>query len=93
MNGEVVKNKIRNRKIIILLLTVALIGLILAGIFSYSDYVNKKVDYQNIDVDDPIVNELIHLTRNDNRFLFAGTRYENLYYNNEKNKQINRNFS
>jgi len=84
MNDGVVKNKIRNRKIIILLLTVALIGLIIVGIFSYFDYVNKKVDYQNIDINDPIVSELIHLTRNDNRFLFAGTKYENLYYSTEK---------
>jgi len=80
----------RWKNAVIAVLIVAIIILILSGIISYRNFNNKSSNqaekpkdekkYEVLEVNESLVVDLFGLTRNNNRSLFFGTEYDNIYY-------------
>ena len=88
--------KIKNKNILIIVLSLALFCLISVGIYSYVNYVrNNKDGYETLNVNSEQVKDLIYLTRgNHNSTLFFGTKYYNMYYSEDviKTSELNEDF-
>ena len=80
-------NKIKFNKLMIKILSVLIVCLIVAGMWSYISYNNEKPvskEYEELAVDSEVVQKLYSKTRVTRmERLFYGTEYYNIYYKNE----------
>ncbi len=76
--------KVSKKDTIIILLVASIVGLVLAGVVSYINYIDHKSNepkYEKLDVSSELVQNLFMLTRrNMSGSILAGTDYENIYY-------------
>ena len=86
----------KNRKIVIVILSLLIACLVLIGTYSYYNYSkDKQKNYELLDVNNKEVADLFYLTRGDYRTnLFYGTEYYNIYYKEDKilTNELNENF-
>lgn len=82
---------VTKRRAIIFFLIFSIVGLMIYGIFSYNNFTNKSDEknkilesYEQLSLDDKLIQELFLLTGSSGQNLFENSKYENFYYTAEK---------